>query len=67
MKPRGDSHRNSHKLQGSVSVADNLREHRTGAEGKEEDGVGVVRELELLPQIKTEHTNCMKEPVMKDF
>lgn len=32
VKPRGDSHRNSHRLQSSVSVADNLRANKTGGE-----------------------------------
>lgn len=31
VKPRADSHRNSHRLQSSVSLADNLRVHKTGA------------------------------------
>lgn len=31
VKPRGDSHRNSHRLQSSISAADNLREHKAGA------------------------------------
>lgn len=31
VKPSVDSRRNSHRLQGSVSMADNLREHKTGA------------------------------------